>query len=166
MLLRFYNPDTGRILLGGRNIQEFNIKNLRSHIGLVSQEPVLFAKSILENIRYGRDGATDEECIEAGRRANAEEFVDKLQDKWQTMVGPRGSRLSGGQKQRIAVARALLRNPKLLLLDEATSALDNESERVVQKALEELMVGRTSIIVAHRLSTIRYDDIVTTHTQT
>jgi ABC-type multidrug transport system fused ATPase/permease subunit len=160
MLLRFYNPDSGRIMIGGRDIKEYNIKSLRSQFGLVSQEPVLFAKSILENIRYGRDDATDEDCMMAARRSNAEEFILTQPEQWQTNVGPRGSRLSGGQKQRIAIARALLRNPKVLLLDEATSALDNESERVVQAALEELMIGRTTIIVAHRLSTIRTADLI------
>ena len=126
MLLRFYNPDRGAILIGGRPITDYNIQSLRSQIGLVSQEPVLFATSILENIRYGNPAASDDECRQAAVRANAEEFIRDLPETYHTKVGPKGSRLSGGQKQRIAIARALLRNPKLLLLDEATSALDNE----------------------------------------
>lgn len=160
MLLRFYEPNSGTICLGDRNITEFNIKSLRSQIGYVSQEPVLFAKSIMENIRMARTEATDEECIQAAKFANAHDFISEFPDKYNTLVGPRGSQLSGGQKQRVAIARALLRDPKLLLLDEATSALDNNSEVVVQEALNKLMVGRTTLIVAHRLSTVRNADLI------
>ena len=131
---------------------------MRKHIGLVQQEPALFATSIYENILYGKDGATESEVIEAAKLANAHSFISGLPEGYNTKVGERGVQLSGGQKQRVAIARAVLKNPAILLLDEATSALDVESERVVQQALERLMMKRTTVVVAHRLSTIRNAD--------
>ena len=124
----------------------------RNMIGVVSQEPSLFETTVIENIRYGRLDVTDKEIYEAAKQANAFDFIERLPNKWQTMVGEGGATLSGGQKQRVAIARALVRNPKILLLDEATSALDTESEAIVQKALEKASVGRTTIVIAHRLS--------------
>ena len=134
------------------------MKSLRKHIGLVQQEPALFATSIHENILYGKEGASESEVIEAAKLANAHSFISSLPDGYNTNVGERGVQLSGGQKQRVAIARAVLKDPKILLLDEATSALDVESERVVQQALERLMQNRTTVMVAHRLSTIRNAD--------
>jgi len=161
LLQRFYSPDSGEILLDGYDIAALNAEWLRSQIGLVSQEPVLFATSILENIAYGRDGgATEEEVVEAAKAANVHGFVSALPDGYRTPVGERGVQLSGGQKQRIAIARAVLKDPAVLLLDEATSALDAESECVLQEALERIMKGRTAVLVAHRLSTIRGVDSI------
>ena len=128
------------------------IDDFRNMIGVVSQEPSLFETTVIENIRYGRLDVTDKEIYEAAKQANAFDFIERLPNKWQTMVGEGGATLSGGQKQRVAIARALVRNPKILLLDEATSALDTESEAVVQRALEKASVGRTTIVIAHRLS--------------
>ncbi|KAK3580601.1 hypothetical protein CHS0354_002699 [Potamilus streckersoni] len=158
LIQRFYNPQQGQVLLDGNDITNLNLKWLREQIGVVSQEPVLFATTIKENIRYGRTDVTDKEIEEAAREANAHEFISKFPKGYDTLVGDRGAQMSGGQKQRIAIARALVRNPKILLLDEATSALDNESEAIVQMALEKAQIGRTTIIIAHRLSTIRNAD--------
>ena len=133
---------------------------LREHVAVVRQEPILFATTILDNIRYGRPSATDEEIVEAAKAANAHEFVSAFPDAYQTLVGERGVRLSGGQKQRIAIARAILKDPVMLILDEATSALDVESEHLVQEALERLMENRSSLVIAHRLSTIQHADRV------
>ncbi|KAF8651334.1 hypothetical protein HU200_063590 [Digitaria exilis] len=155
LIERFYDPTGGKVSIDGKDIRRLNLKSLRLKIGLVQQEPVLFAASILENIAYGKDGATEEEVIEAAKTANVHGFVSQLPDGYKTAVGERGVQLSGGQKQRIAIARAVLKDPAILLLDEATSALDAESECVLQEALERLMKGRTSVLVAHRLSTIR-----------
>ncbi|XP_043397021.1 ATP-dependent translocase ABCB1 isoform X2 [Chelonia mydas] len=152
-------PDV-KITLDGRDIRTLNVKWLREHIGLVSQEPILFATTIAENIRYGREGITDSEIEKAAKEANAFDFISRLPDKFNTMVGERGAQLSGGQKQRIAIARALARNPRILLLDEATSALDTQSESVVQAALDKARAGRTTIVIAHRLSTIQTADII------
>uniref|UniRef100_A0A2C9JQV8 ABC transporter domain-containing protein n=1 Tax=Biomphalaria glabrata TaxID=6526 RepID=A0A2C9JQV8_BIOGL len=149
-----------QISIDNTNIKELNIQWLRRNIGLVSQEPILFATTIAENIRYGRQDVTMEEIMQAAKNANAYEFIDKLPEKFETLVGERGAQLSGGQKQRIAIARALVRNPKILLLDEATSALDTESESVVQDALDKARMGRTTIVIAHRLSTIKNADII------
>ena len=149
-----------QVLISGVNVRDLNLKWLRSNLGVVSQEPVLFDTTIAENIRYGRDGATEEEIVEASRRANAYNFISALPDGFQTLVGERGTQLSGGQKQRIAIARALVRDPKLLLLDEATSALDTESEKIVQEALDKAREGRTTIVIAHRLSTIKNADVI------
>eukprot|EP00742_Colponemidia_sp_Colp-10_P003632 GILJ01003866.1.p1 GENE.GILJ01003866.1~~GILJ01003866.1.p1 ORF type:complete len:1310 (-),score=238.99 GILJ01003866.1:288-4217(-) len=154
LLERFYDPEAGSILIDGHDIKTVNVTWLRKHIGMVGQEPVLFETSIYENIRYGNPEATREEIEGAAQLANASDFIYGLEKGFETNVGPRGSQLSGGQKQRVAIARAIVRNPKILLLDEATSALDAESERVVQKALDRVMVDRTTIVIAHRLSTI------------
>uniref|UniRef100_A0A8C3PXH7 ATP-binding cassette sub-family B member 5 n=1 Tax=Chrysolophus pictus TaxID=9089 RepID=A0A8C3PXH7_CHRPC len=162
LLQRFYDPDQGEVsvTLDGRDIRTLNVKWLRENIGIVSQEPVLFATTIAENIRYGREDISDAEIEQAAKEANAFDFISRLPDKFNTMVGERGAQLSGGQKQRIAIARALARNPKILLLDEATSALDTQSEYVVQAALDKARTGRTTIVIAHRLSTIRTADTI------
>ncbi|XP_077065305.1 ATP-dependent translocase ABCB1 [Siphateles boraxobius] len=160
LLQRFYDPDSGEVTLDGNNIRSLNVCWLRENMGIVSQEPVLFGTTIAENIRYGREDATDADIERAIREANAYDFISKLPDKLNTMVGERGAQLSGGQKQRIAIARALVKNPKILLLDEATSALDTQSESIVQAALDKARAGRTTIVIAHRLSTIRSADII------
>ncbi|NXG50962.1 MDR1 protein, partial [Psilopogon haemacephalus] len=160
LLQRFYDPVQGEITLDGRDIRTLNVKWLRENIGIVSQEPVLFAATIAENIRHGREDISDAEIEQAAKEANAFDFISRLPDKFNTMVGERGAQLSGGQKQRIAIARALARNPKILLLDEATSALDTQSESVVQAALDKARTGRTTIVIAHRLSTIRTADTI------
>lgn len=157
---RFYDPQAGEVLIDGINIKNIRLNWIREKIGLVSQEPVLFMTSIKDNIIYGKEDAKFEEIKRAAELANAANFIEKLPNAYETMVGQRGAQLSGGQKQRIAIARAILKNPKILLLDEATSALDVESERVVQEALNRIMVGRTTLIVAHRLSTIRSADCI------
>uniref|UniRef100_A0A803SUJ3 ABC-type xenobiotic transporter n=1 Tax=Anolis carolinensis TaxID=28377 RepID=A0A803SUJ3_ANOCA len=160
LLQRFYDPAEGQIIIDGHDIRTLNLKWMRENIGIVSQEPILFATTIAGNIRYGREDITDAEIEQAAKEANAYDFISKLPDKFNTMVGERGAQLSGGQKQRIAIARALARNPKILLLDEATSALDNQSESIVQAALDKAKTGRTTIVIAHRLSTIRTADII------
>ncbi|XP_010426878.1 PREDICTED: ABC transporter B family member 11-like [Camelina sativa] len=160
LIERFYDPKAGEVLIDGVNLKEFQLKWIRSKIGLVSQEPVLFSSSIMENIAYGKENATVQEIKAATELANAATFIDKLPQGLNTMVGEHGTQLSGGQKQRIAIARAILKNPRILLLDEATSALDVESERVVQEALDRVMVNRTTVIVAHRLSTVRNADMI------
>lgn len=160
LLQRFYDPDSGEVTLDGHDIRSLNVRWLRENMGIVSQEPVLFGTTIAENIRYGREDATDADIEQAIKEANAYDFISKLPDKLNTMVGERGAQLSGGQKQRIAIARALVKNPKILLLDEATSALDTQSESIVQAALDKARAGRTTIVIAHRLSTIRSADII------
>lgn len=155
---RFYNPVDGDILIDGHVITSLNINSLRSMIATVSQEPVLFSTTIEENIRYGNPNATHQEIVSAAIDSGADAFIKTLPDGYGTMVGDRGSQLSGGQKQRIAIARALIQNPRILLLDEATSALDYQSEKYVQKALDSLSYGRTTIVVSHRLSAIRSAD--------
>ncbi|XP_044151513.1 ATP-dependent translocase ABCB1 [Bufo gargarizans] len=160
LIQRFYDPGEGTITIDGQDIRNLNIRYLREMIGVVSQEPILFGTTIAENIRYGREDVTMEEIVQATKEANAYNFIMKLPDKFDTLVGERGAQLSGGQKQRIAIARALVRNPKILLLDEATSALDMESEAVVQAALDKAREGRTTIVIAHRLSTIRNADTI------
>ena len=154
LLLRFYDPEAGRILIDGVDIARADPAAVRGRIGLVPQDTVLFAASARENIRYGRPGASDAEVEAAARAAAADEFLRRLPQGYDTFLGERGTRLSGGQRQRIAIARAILRDPPILLLDEATSALDAESERLVQAALEQLMQGRTTIVIAHRLATV------------
>jgi ATP-binding cassette subfamily B protein len=154
LLLRFYDPDSGRVLIDDRQLSESRPEDVRAQIGLVPQDTVLFGASARENIRYGRPGATDAEIEAAAVAAAADEFLRKLPDGYDTFLGERGTRLSGGQRQRIALARAILKDPPILLLDEATSSLDAESERLVQEALERLMRGRTTIIIAHRLATV------------
>lgn len=158
LMLRLHEPTSGSIYFDDVQSTEFTLSSLRSQIALVPQDVFLFGGSIRENISYGRPSATDDEIIEAAGRANALEFIDRFPDKLDTIVGERGTQLSGGQRQRIAIARAVLKNPRILILDEATSSLDSESERLVQDALEKLMLGRTSIVIAHRLSTIRRAD--------
>uniref|UniRef100_A0A9J2Q415 Uncharacterized protein n=1 Tax=Ascaris lumbricoides TaxID=6252 RepID=A0A9J2Q415_ASCLU len=169
LLLRYYNPESGKILIDGHEISSLNLAYLRRMIGVVSQEPVLFNTTIKENIEMGNEDVTEGEIIAACRRANATNFINQLPNKYETIVGDRGTQLSGGQKQRIAIARALVRNPKILLLDEATSALDAESESIVQQALEKVISlanivfipaaeGRTTLVIAHRLSTIKNAD--------
>ncbi|XP_010523879.1 PREDICTED: ABC transporter B family member 4-like [Tarenaya hassleriana] len=160
LIERFYDPQAGQVLIDGVNLKEFKLRWIRTKIGLVSQEPVLFTSSIKENIAYGKEDATIEEIKAAAELANASKFIDKLPQGLDTMVGEHGTQLSGGQKQRIAVARAILKDPRILLLDEATSALDAESERIVQEALDRIMVNRTTVIVAHRLSTVRNADMI------
>uniref|UniRef100_A0A8C5JJC0 ATP binding cassette subfamily B member 4 n=1 Tax=Junco hyemalis TaxID=40217 RepID=A0A8C5JJC0_JUNHY len=160
LIQRFYDPKEGTVTLDGQDIKSLNIRYLREVIGVVNQEPVLFATTIAENIRYGREDVTMEEIEKATKEANAYDFIMKLPNKFETVVGERGAQLSGGQKQRIAIARALVRNPKILLLDEATSALDTESESIVQAALDKAREGRTTVVVAHRLSTVRNADVI------
>lgn len=162
LIERFYDPIKGVVKIDGRDVKSYHLRSLRKHIALVSQEPTLFAGTIRENIVYGVSDKIDEnEIVEASRAANAHDFIAGLKDGYDTWCGDRGVQLSGGQKQRIAIARAILRNPVVLLLDEATSALDSQSEKVVQDALERVMVGRTSVVVAHRLSTIQNCDLIT-----
>ena len=154
LIPRFYDVDSGVITIDDHDIRQVTADSLREQIGLVPQETMLFSTSVMENIRYGRLEATDEEVIEAAKAANAEEFIKELPEGYDTKLGERGLNLSGGQRQRLAIARAILKNPRVLILDEATSALDTESEKIVQDALDTLMVGRTSFVIAHRLSTI------------
>ena len=158
LLLRFYDPQQGRIILDGVDIRELALTDLRNAIGIVPQDSVTFSANALENIRYGRPDASDDEVIAVAHLAAAHEFIEKLPEGYRTFLGERGVRLSGGQRQRIAIARAMLKNPPLLLLDEATSALDAESERLVQGALEAAMQGRTTLIIAHRLATVQRAD--------
>ncbi|XP_066054219.1 ATP-dependent translocase ABCB1 isoform X1 [Chamaea fasciata] len=158
LIQRFYDPKEGMVTIDGQDIRTLNVRYLREVIGVVNQEPVLFATTIAENIRYGREDVTMEDIEKATKEANAYDFIMKLPSKFETVVGERGAQLSGGQKQRIAIARALVRNPKILLLDEATSALDTESESIVQAALDKAREGRTTVVVAHRLSTVRNAD--------
>ncbi|KAE9449262.1 hypothetical protein C3L33_18834, partial [Rhododendron williamsianum] len=160
LIERFYDPSAGTVMIDGKDIKRLNLKSLRLKIGLVSQEPALFAATIFDNIAYGKDGATEAEVIEAARVANVHAFISGLPEGYKTPVGERGVQISGGQKQRIAIARAVLKDPAILLLDEATSAVDAESESVLQEALERLMRGRTTVLVAHRLSTIRGVDSI------
>ncbi|MGQ9720649.1 MAG: ABC transporter ATP-binding protein [Candidatus Jordarchaeum sp.] len=156
LIPRFYDPDSGRVVIDEIDIKEYSIKNLRSQIGIVSQNVALFNDTIYENIRYSKLDATEEEIIQATKKAHAFDFIMRLPNKFETVVGERGTRLSGGEKQRIAIARTILINPRILILDEATSALDSESEYLIQQALNELMEGKTSIVIAHRLSTITH----------
>jgi ATP-binding cassette subfamily B protein len=158
LLLRFYDPQEGQIQLDGVDIRDLDLHVLRETIGIVPQDTVIFSANAMENIRYGRVGASDEEVIQAAKMAAAHEFIERLPDGYHSFLGERGVRLSGGQKQRIAIARALIKNPRLMLLDEATSALDAESERLVQQALESAMQGRTTLIIAHRLATVQRAD--------
>uniref|UniRef100_A0A0E0JWM4 Multidrug resistance protein n=1 Tax=Oryza punctata TaxID=4537 RepID=A0A0E0JWM4_ORYPU len=161
LIERFYDPIRGSVKIDGRDIKTYNLRALRRHIGLVSQEPTLFAGTIRENIVYGTKTASEAEIEHAARSANAHDFISNLKDGYDTWCGERGVQLSGGQKQRIAIARGILKNPTILLLDEATSALDSQSEKVVQEALDRVMIDRTSVVVAHRLSTIQNCDLIT-----
>ena len=160
LLMQFYPINKGKITVNGSDIDDYNISELRKNIAIVPQEVILFGGTIRENIEYGKPGSSDEDIKEAARQANALEFIQKFPEGLDTIVGDRGIKLSGGQRQRIAIARAILRNPSILLLDEATSSLDAESEKLVQDALNNLMKGRTSIVIAHRLATIREADCI------
>jgi ATP-binding cassette subfamily B protein len=160
LLLRFHDPQAGQIVLDGVNINEMTLHDLRARIGIVPQEPVIFSGTAMENIRYGRPDASDDEVLAAAKAAFADEFIVDLPQGYDTFLGERGVRLSGGQRQRIAIARAMLKNPPLLLLDEATSALDAHSERMVQAALETAMQGRTTLVIAHRLATVQQADVI------
>lgn len=158
LLLRFRDPQSGQIMIEGKPLDQWQLKDLRSQFALVPQQPVLFSANVWENLKYGRPDATEAEVFAAAKAANADEFIQQLPDGYQSFLGEQGVKLSGGQKQRLAIARAILRDPKILLLDEATSALDAQSEHYVQQALDELMKGRTTFIIAHRLSTVRNVD--------
>lgn len=158
LILRFYDPSSGSVLIDGVDNKSISLTDLRKQIALVPQDVILFAGTIKDNIAYGKPNATDEEIFEAAKKANAYEFITSFPASFQTLVGERGIQLSGGQRQRIAIARAVLKNPSILILDEATSSLDSESERLVQEALDKLMVGRTSVVIAHRLATIKNAD--------
>ncbi len=165
LLHRFYDPMEGQIEIDGTNIRNIQLKSLYGQIGLVSQETILFGGTIWENILYGNLNATDEEVFSAAQAANAHDYIQSLPKGYQTLVGEKGVNLSGGQKQRIAIARAILKNPRILLLDEATSSLDNESEMLIQEALQRLMKGKTTFVIAHRLSTVQNADIIFTLNQ-
>ncbi len=158
LLLRLYDPSAGRLLIDGRDARDYRLSELRGQMSMVPQEVLLFGGSIAENIAYGKPGASAEEIEQAARQANAHEFIQAFPERYATLVGDRGIKLSGGQRQRVAIARAILKDPAILILDEATSSLDSESERLIQEALETLMRGRTSFIIAHRLATVRHVD--------
>jgi ATP-binding cassette subfamily B protein/subfamily B ATP-binding cassette protein MsbA len=161
LVARFYDPDAGRVTLDGRDLRDYDVESFRSLLGIVEQDVFLFDGTVAQNIAYARRDATPEEIQAAAAAANAAEFIDRMADGMQTVIGERGVRLSGGQRQRLAIARAILADPKVLILDEATSNLDTESERLIQQSLGQLMSGRTSFVIAHRLSTIsRADRIV------
>jgi ABC-type multidrug transport system fused ATPase/permease subunit len=160
LLLRYYKADEGQIFIDDKPIESFDLSALRQNMAIVPQDVIMFGGTIRENIAYGNHDASEAELIEAARKANAWSFISEFPEGLETVVGERGVKLSGGQRQRIAIARAILKNPAILLLDEATSALDAESERLVQEALNNLMEGRTSLIIAHRLATIREADTI------
>ncbi|KFK33112.1 hypothetical protein AALP_AA6G332600 [Arabis alpina] len=160
LIMRFYDPINGKLCIDGQDIKALNLRSLRKKLALVQQEPALFSTTIHENIKYGNENATEAEIIEAAKAANAHEFISRMEQGYKTQVGDKGVQLSGGQKQRVAIARAVLKDPSVLLLDEATSALDTNSEKLVQEALDKLMKGRTTVLVAHRLSTIRKADTI------
>jgi ATP-binding cassette subfamily B protein len=160
LLMRFHDPQSGRIVLDGVPIDQMDLQDLRERMAIVPQEPVIFSGTVIENIRYGRPDASLEEVLAAAEAAYAQEFIRELPEGFDTYLGDRGVRLSGGQRQRIAIARAILKNPPLLLLDEATSALDAQSEKMVQAALDKAMVGRTTLVIAHRLATVQRADVI------
>jgi len=160
LLLRFYEPQQGRVLLDGVSVNELNLQDLRRAIGYVAQDTFLADASVAQNIAYGMPDASREAVIEAAKSAEAHDFIVALPQGYDTPVGERGMRLSGGQRQRLALARAILKNPPILVLDEATSAVDNETEAAIQRSLDRLVVGRTTLIVAHRLSTVRHADTI------
>jgi ATP-binding cassette subfamily B protein/subfamily B ATP-binding cassette protein MsbA len=160
LLARFHDPTAGRITLNGRDIRDFSLHSYRGLLGIVQQEVFLFDGTVRDNIAYGRPRASDAEVRDAARRANADEFIERLPEGYDTLVGERGVKLSGGQRQRLSIARALLANPAILILDEATSNLDSESERLIQAGMKELLAGRTTFVIAHRLSTVRDADLI------
>jgi len=160
LLFRLYDVDVGSLTLDDIPLKDLDYIWYRELIGTVSQEPALFSSSIFENISYGKQNCTKEEVIEASKKAYAHDFIEEFPEKYDTLVGEKGVRLSGGQKQRIAIARAILKNPKIIILDEFTSALDSESEHIVKEALKSLMIGRTTLIIAHRLATVKHADMV------
>ena len=162
LIPRFYDPMSGRILLDGRDIRTATLKSLRDHVSIVPQEPLLFAGTIADNIRYGRLEASMDEVIAAARAANADDFISRLSDGYDTQIGERGVRLSGGERQRLCVARAFLKNAALLILDEPTASIDSRTESVILDALDRLMIGRTTLMIAHRLSTVRHADLIVT----
>jgi len=158
LLLRIHELTAGAILIDGQNITHIKQESLRANIGLVPQDPILFHRSLMENIRYGRPDVTNQEVVEAAKKARCDKFINELPEKYNTFVGERGIKLSGGERQRVAIARAILRDAPILILDEATSSLDSASEKMIQEAIDELMKNKTVIVVAHRLSTIRKMD--------
>ena len=158
LIPRFYDPTRGEILIDGISLRDYTQESLRAHMSVVAQDTVLFNDTIENNIAMGKPGATHEEVVEAARIANADSFIRECAEGYDTNIGDRGVKLSGGQRQRLSIARAVLKNPDILILDEATSALDTESEKLVQEALNKLLVGRTSVVIAHRLSTIHNAD--------
>jgi ABC-type multidrug transport system fused ATPase/permease subunit len=160
LIPRFYDPQAGRILLDGRDVRRVKLASLRAQVSIVLQEPLLFSGTIAENIRYGRLEATDAEVVEAARAANAHDFIERLPQKYDTVIGERGVTLSGGERQRISVARAFLKDAPVLILDEPTSSIDSRTEAVILDALDRLMVGRTTFMIAHRLSTVRKADLI------
>ena len=162
LIPRFYDPQRGRVLLDGRDVRTLSLDSLRRQISMVPQEPVLFSGTIADNIRYGRLEATMDEIVEAARAANAHDFIERLADGYQTEIGERGVRLSGGERQRICVARAFLKDAPILILDEPTSSIDSKTEAIILDALDELMIGRTTFMIAHRLSTVRHADLIAT----
>jgi ABC-type multidrug transport system fused ATPase/permease subunit len=158
LIPRFYDPDQGAVLVDGMDLRDVTVRSLREQIAVVFQESFLFNGSIGENIAYGKTNATEAEVVEAARAANVHSFVVELPEQYATIIGERGIKLSGGQRQRLAIARALLKDPRILILDEATSSVDSETEQLIQEALERLLRGRTSIVIAHRLSTVLHAD--------
>jgi ABC-type multidrug transport system fused ATPase/permease subunit len=160
LLMRFYDPNEGRILINGIDLKDYQQRSIRAVMGVVLQDVALFNDSIGENIAFARPSATIDEVIAAAKAAHADEFIQQLDHQYETLVGERGIKLSGGEKQRVAIARAILKDPQLIILDEATSALDSESEQLVQQGLERLVSGRSTVIIAHRLSTVMNADII------
>ena len=160
LLQRFYDPATGAIKFHGIDIKDLSLNTLRNSMGMVAQNPILFSSDVMHNIRYGNPDATDEQVYSAAKHAHADEFIAQLPNGYESFLGEQGVRLSGGQKQRIVLARAILKDPEILLLDEATSALDAQSEHHVQAALEHLMQNRTTLIIAHRLATVKHADVI------
>jgi ABC-type multidrug transport system fused ATPase/permease subunit len=162
LIPRFYDPQRGRVLIDGHDVRTLTLESLRRQISMVPQEPVLFSGTVADNIRYGRLPATTDEIIAAAKAANAHDFIERLRNGYQTDIGERGVRLSGGERQRICVARAFLRDAPILILDEPTSSIDSKTESLILDALDELMVGRTTFMIAHRLSTVRHADLIAT----
>lgn len=160
LLLRFYDPDTGGIYFDGTDIREFTLSSLRSQIGIVSQDVILFNDTVVGNISYGKEDISMDGIVNAAKKAYADDFISRMPDGYNTIIGERGAKLSGGEKQRVAIARAILKDPPVMILDEATSALDTESEHIIQMALENLMIGRTTFVIAHRLSTVKNADMI------